>query len=71
MTPDTPTRNLLYSLRAANEAGEMRHAQVVMAELGIRYEHAVPQSMADSWTFYGCENIPPELPPYLRPRNDT
>lgn len=41
------------------------HAQKVMASLGITYQHATPQSMADQWWFWNCENLPAELPPYL------
>ena len=38
------------------------HAQKVMQRLGIRYLHAVPQSIADCWQFYCCEDIPNYIP---------
>ena len=41
------------------------HPQKVMQELGITYQHATPQSIADQWWFWNCENIPEQLPPYL------
>ena len=41
------------------------HPQKVMKELGITYQHATPQSIADQWWFWNCENIPEQLPPYL------
>lgn len=45
------------------------HAQKVMAKLGITYQHATPQSIADCWWFWNCENVPGELPPYLSELN--
>lgn len=44
---------------------EQEHPQRVMQELGITYQHATPQSIADQWWFWNCENIPEPLPPYL------
>lgn len=44
---------------------EMRHAQVVMKELGITYQHSTPQSMGDQFWFWNCENIPKKLPKYI------
>lgn len=41
------------------------HPQKSMRELGITYSKAVPQSIADQWWFYDCENIPEKLPPFL------
>ena len=41
------------------------HPQLIMKELGIKYQHATPQSMGDSWWFWNCENLPDPLPPYL------
>lgn len=41
------------------------HAQKVMADLGISYQHATPQSIVDSWWFWNCENVPDPLPPGL------
>jgi hypothetical protein len=41
------------------------HPQEVMKELEITYQIAVPQSIADQWWFWNCENIPDPLPEYL------
>lgn len=48
---------------------EQGHAQDVMKELGITYQHATPQSMGDQWWFWNCENIPDPLPPFLSVAN--
>lgn len=47
-----------------NRLGSM-HPQKAMKELGITYSKAVPQSIADQWWFYDCENVPDKLPPFL------
>lgn len=58
--------NLRYCMYAAGfGCHEDRHPQVVMAALGIKYEHATPQSIADQWWFWNCTNVPAELPRYL------
>lgn len=60
--------HLRYCTMAAGfGCGEDRHPQTVMRELGITYQHATPQSMADQWWFWNCENVPAELPKYLTP----
>ena len=41
------------------------HPQEVMKKLGITYRYAVPQSMADQWWFFNCENVPDKLPDYM------
>lgn len=41
------------------------HPQQVMKELGILYQYATPQSIADQWWFWNCENVPVNLPPFL------
>jgi hypothetical protein len=38
------------------------HPQKYMESLGITYQHATPQSIADQWWFWNCENIPENLP---------
>jgi hypothetical protein len=48
----------------APELGKDPHAQVAMKHMGITYKDAWPQPISDSWTFYGCDNVPP--PPYPR-----
>lgn len=42
-----------------------KHAQLIMKELGITYQIAVPQSMGDQWWFFNCENVPDPLPENL------
>ena len=41
------------------------HPQEVMKKLGITYTVAVPQSIVDMWRFWGCENVPENLPKFL------
>ena len=63
-------KHLHYNLDIAlRDVGEMRHPQVVMDELGIKYQHATPQSLFDCWQFWNCENVPDELPDYLQEKN--
>lgn len=57
--------HLRYSLQSASESGENRHPRQVMRELGIDYQHSTPQSIADQWCFWNCENVPSPLPKYL------
>lgn len=45
---------------------EQDHPQKVMCELGIKYQYSTPQSIADQWWFWNCENVPDKLPPFLR-----
>ena len=59
------TMHLRYSLMSAFDSNENRHAQLVMRELGIKYQHATPQSMVDQWWFWNCTNVPKELPAYI------
>lgn len=59
------SRHLRYNLYDA----PMRHAQVVMAELGITYQHATPQSICDQWWFWNCQNVPDPLPKFLSDLN--
>ena len=42
------------------------HAQEYMRNLGITYELATPQSIADCWWFWNCKNVPDPLPAALR-----
>ena len=55
-------KHLNYSLYSAPSG----HPQKVMADLGIAYQIAVPQSLYDSWHFWNCENLPNPLPNFLR-----
>lgn len=58
------TVNLTFDMYGAHLAGEHRHAQVVMRELGIIYQDATPQSMGDQWWFWNCEYTC-DLPSYI------
>ena len=62
-------KHLRYDMYGAALAGENRHAQEVMKDLGILLSHSTPQSIADQWWFWCCENIPEELPDYIEEMN--
>ena len=59
------TKHLRFCTWRAYKENENDHPQNVMKKLGVTYQHATPQSIADQWWFWNCENIPKELPPYL------
>lgn len=60
-------KHLRYCMMEAGiNCKENRHPQIVMKELGITYQQATPQSMGDQWWFWNCENLPNELPTYLK-----
>lgn len=64
--------NLVFSYLDAHLIhGEARHAQTVMSELGITYSRSIPCSMSETWTFYGCKNIPDVLPPFIRVKEES
>lgn len=52
-------------MTAQLDCNESKHAQEVMRELGITYQHSTPQTLYDSWYFWNCENIPDKLPKYI------
>ena len=56
---------LSLNLMGAYLAGDDRHAQTIIDGLGISYQIAVPQSIIDSWHFWGCENVPKDLPDFI------
>lgn len=58
-------KHLRLDMHGQADAGEMRHAQEVMRELGIEYTYAVPQSIFDCWWFLGCTDVPDELPAFI------
>lgn len=58
-------RNLYYSMYGAFKSGIQVHPQLDMKNLGISYKCSVPQSIADCWWFFDCENIPKNLPDYI------
>jgi hypothetical protein len=60
-------KDLVYDLTTALFSNnEKRHAQEVMKELGINYQHAICIPMVDSWYFFNCTNLPEELPVFLK-----
>lgn len=58
-------KHLRLWCQGAHEAGNTKHPQTIINELGIKYEVPVPQSIADQWWFLNCDNIPDELPDYM------
>jgi len=48
-----------------NVNGYAEHPETVMKRFGITYQHATPQSMADQWWFWNCENVPDPLPAHF------
>ena len=59
-------KHLRFDYMEANlGCNETRHAQVVMKELGITYQHSTPQSMGDQFWFWNCENVPENLPKFI------
>lgn len=43
-----------------------RHVQQIMRDLGITYSDCECWSTLDLWKFKDCENIPTELPAFMR-----
>lgn len=58
-------KRMRYCCMGASMSGENRHAQTVMKDLGISYQHATPQSMADQWWFWCPESLSDDLPSFL------
>lgn len=56
-------KHLRYDCMGAYYAGENRHPQTVIRELGITYEKAIPQSMGDQWWLFNCQFD--SLPEYI------
>jgi hypothetical protein len=52
-------------MAAGIDCSENRHPQVVMRELGITYQQATPQSIADQWWFWNCSGMPTVLPKFI------
>lgn len=57
--------DLRYDCIGASKLGEDRNPPSVMNTLGIMYKESIPQSISDCWQFFGCVNLPDELPSYL------
>ena len=62
-------RHLRYCFYSANDCNEKRHPQKVMQSLGITYKGVTLQTMGDQRWYWGCENVPEELPGYLSDLN--
>lgn len=54
--------NLAFSL---HDAVNNEHPQQTMKRIGISYLKAVPQSVLDSWWFFGCSGNVAPLPSFL------
>lgn len=52
--------HLRFDMRMAD-----RHPQTIMEDLSVKYQIATPQTAADQWWFWNCENIPDPLPVFL------
>lgn len=64
-------KHLRYDLQTAVEDYKKNeHPQVVMKDLGITYQHGLGSSMGACWIFWNCENIPNDLPEYLKQENN-
>lgn len=61
--------HLKFDMIAAYKKGIKEHPQEAMTLLGIKYQHATPQSLGDCWWFWNCKNIPEPLPEYLSDLN--
>jgi len=62
--------HLRYNCMGAKPVeGKYLHPQEDMERLGITYQHATPQSIADQWWFWNCENLPDKLPDYISAMN--
>lgn len=62
---------IILDLWSRDEAGDKRHAQKIIKDLGIIYKEAIPQPIADSWQFKDCTNIPTDLPDYVIVKEDN
>ena len=61
--------HLRVDLMGACYAGDDRHAQKMMKDLGLSYQHATPQSIADQWWFWNVEGDTSNLPDYIQEAN--
>lgn len=52
-------------LRFDMNCAGLKHPLQTMQELGITYQHATPQTMADQWWFWNCQGVPEQLPSYI------
>jgi len=61
--------HLMYDYLKAHMCGEYRHAEEVIKDLGITWQHSTPQSISGQILFWNSENAPEELPPYITKGN--
>ena len=47
-------------------ADDTRTPIQVIENLGISFTRCEPQPIADQWMFYGCDNVPEDLPDFVR-----
>ena len=61
--------HLHYDCMGSPIGDDYMHPEKRMKSLGITYQDATPQSMYDCWQFWNCENVPDDLPPYIKIRD--
>ena len=63
-------RRVFFDYRMANDAGEMRHAVLVLKELSRAHDFRImssePQSIADGFEFWIDDPKQSKLPKYVR-----
>ncbi len=58
--------DLRYDLISAfYDGAERRPAPKVLKEMGITYQKSIAQTLGDQWWFFGCENVPENLPSFI------
>lgn len=53
------------------KAGDHRHPAQVLRDLGITYEVMHGHPIADMVKFFGCKNVPDNLPTYVHAWRDS
>lgn len=66
-----PFVNLYLDSYSQSMARDSRHAEEVMKDLGIHYEYSRGSAALNGWIFWNCENVPDELPNWLKVRDGT
>lgn len=56
---------IVINLIESFQAGDERHPCLILKELGITYEVMHGHPIADMVKFFGCKNVPDEVPPYV------
>jgi hypothetical protein len=57
---------IIVDLIGKDMAGEPRHPAEILRGLGIEFESFEQQLAADQMAFFGCINVPANLPAYVR-----